>query len=257
MTGSLPRAAPWATGMTKCVCARREYSKRWRDRVQRRGAGDGQRHEWRSKAGTGAVGRVWGEPPKPRPAGPLRHAERCGRAFSDTKNLSPPCPHALRFLVAVEPRIFCGVIPFRVSGFRPRKRHLREGCGLARSWRVGARMRERGPPRLTGAADTIDALSDSKFGVVRAWRVAAGQDGGRAGWGVYPRAKTAPRRPGGHAHARRCGRRSAVGGGCHTGDVETAACAQERKELATRRAGALADETPLRQAKRRRPYRSG
>jgi hypothetical protein len=69
MTGSLPRDAPCATGMTKAVARRREYSKRWRDRVQWRGVGDGLRHEWRSKAGTGAAGRVWGEPPKPSPAG--------------------------------------------------------------------------------------------------------------------------------------------------------------------------------------------
>lgn len=45
MTGSLPPAAQWATGMTKGVSARREYPKRWRDRVQRRGIGDRERHE--------------------------------------------------------------------------------------------------------------------------------------------------------------------------------------------------------------------
>jgi hypothetical protein len=31
--------------MTKCVSARREYPKRWRDRVLRRGTGDRERHE--------------------------------------------------------------------------------------------------------------------------------------------------------------------------------------------------------------------
>ena len=31
--------------MTKAACRRREYPKRWRDRVQRRGTGDRERHE--------------------------------------------------------------------------------------------------------------------------------------------------------------------------------------------------------------------
>ena len=31
--------------MTKAACRRREYPKRWRDRVQRRGIGDRERHE--------------------------------------------------------------------------------------------------------------------------------------------------------------------------------------------------------------------
>ncbi len=57
-------------------------------------------------------------------------------------------------------------------------------------------------------------------------------------------------RPGGTAaaaRARRCGSRSDSGGGCHTWDVKTAASATARKEPARKRAGALADEMPLRQ----------
>ena len=41
---ALPRTLR-ATGMTKAACRRREYPTRWRDRVQRRGIGDRERHE--------------------------------------------------------------------------------------------------------------------------------------------------------------------------------------------------------------------
>ena len=79
---------------------------------------------------------------------------------------------------------------------------------------------------------------------------AAGNDGGRAGWGVYPRAKTAPRRHG--CRSPRPAMWQAHGtcdGGCHTGDMKTAACAQARKKLARKRAGALAAVMPLRQTR--------
>jgi hypothetical protein len=57
-------------------------------------------------------------------------------------------------------------------------------------------------------------------------------------------------RPGGTAavaRARRCGSRADSGGGCHTGDMKTAASAPARKEPARKRAGALAAVMPLRQ----------
>jgi hypothetical protein len=63
---------------------------------------------------------------------------------------------------------------------------------------------------------------------------AAGNDGGRAGWGVYPRAKSAPRRHG--CRSPRPEWWQALGtcdGGCHTGDMKTAATATDHKELAT------------------------
>ena len=90
-------------------------------------------------------------------------------------------------------------------------------------------------------------------------RVAAGQGGGRAAWGVYARAKAAPRRPGCRARAARVrGRRSTrSGGGCRTGDVEKAASASGTQGACDAAAGALADILPLRQARERRPYRSG
>ena len=75
--------------------------------------------------------------------------------YEKSKSAQPACSP---LLVLIQPHIFAALSLFRVSGFRPRKRHLREGCGLARSWRVGVRMRERGPPRLTGAAEYIDAV---------------------------------------------------------------------------------------------------
>lgn len=50
MTGSLPPGTLSATGMTKAAGRRREYPKRWRDRVQRRGTGFRERHEPAARA---------------------------------------------------------------------------------------------------------------------------------------------------------------------------------------------------------------
>jgi hypothetical protein len=75
-------------------------------------------------------------------------------------------------------------------------------------------------------------------------------DGGRAGWGVYPRAKPAPRWHGCHRtrpvawwQALDAKRRRLPHWGCEIRRRARPA----RKEPATRRAGALADKMPLRQ----------
>ena len=85
-----------------------------------------------------------------------------------------PCyavlPHSgLPRVNAVKPysRVKAASIGLRPSGFRPRKRHLREGCGLARSCRVGVRMREGGLPRLTGAVAYVDAGGRRAIGAKR------------------------------------------------------------------------------------------
>ena len=57
-------------------------------------------------------------------------------------------------------------------------------------------------------------------------------------------------RPGGTAaaaRARRCGSRSDSGGGCHTGDMKTAASATGTQGACDAAAGALADRMPMRQ----------
>ena len=189
--------------------------------MQKRPAREGSVIRRRERRNSGADGRVWGESPKPRPAGlPRSGTPRAGNAGE-----------------AVEPP-FCGVILFRVSGFRPRKRHLREGCGLARSWRVGARMREGGSPRLTGAAAYIDTLRRQQF--CSHGSAACGSRSGRRACGlgrVSTRKARAPEsrlpRPRGAAGGKVgrgrwgicCGRRSGLTGGCHTGDVK---CGGER-----------------------------
>ena len=103
-------------------------------------------------------------------------------------------------------------------------------------------MRERGQPRLTGA---VVKLMLCGRGVA-----AAGNDGRRAGWGVYPRAKTAPRRHG--CRRPRPAMWQALGGiegGCHTGDMKTAASATGTQGACDAASGALAAVMPLRQTR--------